>query len=83
MAEPPPLRRILHRPATSRTASGVISNGATLTFSGRPNRLRGTFLYAGILNSGQTPKSIVKVLNVSTAGVVTGRATKLALIGKR
>lgn len=68
--------------ASSRTASGTLTSGATLTFTGRPGRMRGTFLYTGFLNSSQMQRSVVQVLNVSNEGVLSGRVTVDGVVGR-
>jgi hypothetical protein len=61
--------------ATSTTSSGTVSGPATLTFTGRPKNLRGTFLYTGILNSGGVAQSVVQTLEISKAGLLSGRVS--------
>ncbi len=68
--------------ATSSTATGALTQGATLTVTGRPKRMRGTFLYSGILNAAQSPRMIDQVLNVSNAGVLSGRVTVDGMPGR-
>jgi hypothetical protein len=61
--------------ATSSIADGPLSGPATLTFTGREKSLRGTFLYTGILNSGNMPRNVVQTLNISSKGILSGRVT--------
>ena len=61
--------------AVSTTVAGTLSGSSTLTFTGRKSSLRGTFLYNGILNSGNTPRNTQLTLNISKRGIVTGRVT--------
>jgi hypothetical protein len=61
--------------AASTTSAGALFSPSTLTFTGRQNSLRGTFLYTGILNQAGTAQTVVQTLDVSRRGVCTGRVT--------
>ena len=59
--------------AVSSTSAGSLSGSATLTFTGRKNSLRGTFLYTGILNNAGTPKTVIQTVNIAPSGSCSGR----------
>jgi hypothetical protein len=68
--------------ATSATAAGALSGPATLTFTGRPRSLRGTFLYTGILNAGGVAQNVVQTLEISKAGLLRGRVSLNEVTGE-
>jgi hypothetical protein len=59
--------------AVSSTAAGTLSGSATLTFTGRKNSLRGTFLYTGILNNAGAAKTVIQTVNIAPSGSCSGR----------
>ncbi len=67
--------------ALSTTADGALSGSSTLTFTGRKTSLRGTFLYNGILNSGNVMRNTTQTFNISKTGLLNGRVTVDGLEG--
>jgi hypothetical protein len=61
--------------AVSSTAAGTLSSSATLTFTGRKNSLRGTFLYTGILNNAGQAQSVTQTVDIARSGTCSGRVT--------